>query len=129
MRESLHRLRGAATQFAGLDVLALFGSRATGKARAESDWDFAYLAQGIFDRGAMRLLLAEAVGVLPEHVDLGDLAGASAVLRFEVARDGLPIFDPKGLFDPFAIAAAHQWFDMQPVVEPAYRELLEAMRQ
>jgi hypothetical protein len=41
------RLSAAAALFDGLDVLALFGSRARGDARDTSDWDFGYLAAAL----------------------------------------------------------------------------------
>lgn len=125
MGESLERCRIVAAKHPGLRVLVLFGSRATGDARPDSDWDFAYLAAPEMDRESLRMALADALGVASEAVDLVDLSRASAVLRYEVARDLVAVVDTGNALESFVLAAAHQWFDMQPVLASAYRELLE----
>jgi predicted nucleotidyltransferase len=73
----------------GVRLAFLFGSRATGRARPDSDVDLAFLpadpALSLWDEGLLQHALEQALG-LP--VDLVRLDGAGPVLRWQVARDG-----------------------------------------
>lgn len=77
----------------GLDALWLFGSRAIGAARADSDLDLAAL----FRRRPPPLELLEAQAELGTElgveVDLIDLDGASPILAMQVLRQGRLLVD------------------------------------
>ena len=77
---------------------ALVGSRATGKARPDSDWDIALQwAQGtdwlgtLGNTETLRHTLAAALGVAPAAIDLIDLRRANLAMRASVAEEGLPL--------------------------------------
>ena len=86
------RIRTALGPFPEVQVAYLFGSQATGKARADSDVDVAVsFAQGVDGarRGELTLdLLAALSKELGERVDLLDLGRASSAVGFRVIRDG-----------------------------------------
>ncbi len=88
----------------GVVTAYLFGSRATGRARADSDIDLAVDWDPELDadarmsaEDALRAGLADALGALGERIDLVDLRRAGATLGFRVIRDGKLILsrDPR----------------------------------
>lgn len=107
-------------------VLVLFGSRARGEAHEHSDWDFGYLAG---DRFRPEVLFRELNELLhTDRIDLVDLRRSGGLLRFRAARDGVPLFERRtGDFDRFALDAVSFWCDAAPVIDRAYRALLEDM--
>ena len=110
----------------GLDLLILFGSRASGVARPGADWDFGYLADEAADVPA---LLAALVEVLQDdRVDLVDLRRASGLLRYRAARDGRLLHESApDLFDRYRLEAARFWCDNAPIFERGYDEVLESL--
>lgn len=110
----------------GLRLLVLHGSRARGQAHAGSDWDFAYLADPGLDADTLLMRLVEGVGA--DRVDLADLNRAGALLRQQVASDGVLLYEHvHGDFRRFQIEAARVWCDFAPVLDPVYRTVLEAL--
>ncbi len=106
-----------------LQLLVLHGSRAQSTAHAGSDWDLAYLADAELDHFQLLADLTAELGT--DAVDLVDLAGASAVLRFRVARHGQLLFERRdGLFTEFVLQAALFWCDIEPVVRRAHAGVL-----
>lgn len=94
--ELQHQLRQALAKGPALRVAILFGSRATGHARPDSDVDVAILPAhvglSLADENALAVELERAAG-LP--VDLVRLDHASEALRWRIARDGVVLFsDP-----------------------------------
>lgn len=119
-------LRAVAMRHTGLALLVLFGSRARGDDSAGSDWDFGYLAGPDADPLALTAALAEIVG--SERIDLVDLARASGLLRFRVARDGVLIHEATpGCYDRFRFDAARFWFDAEPVLRAGYDAVLDRL--
>lgn len=119
-RETIAEL---AARSPGLELLVLYGSRARGDDRPESDWDLAYLADPSFDPDALlaRLVLA----LRTDGVDLVRLTGASGLFRYRVARDGEPLFEAReGIFADFWMQAVSFWCDMEPVLRPGYEAIL-----
>jgi uncharacterized protein len=81
-----------------LELAILIGSRATGAARPDSDWDIAIQwsrALDFFQQLAvteqLRRALAEALSVSEQSVDLIDLPTARLTMRAVVAEEGIPI--------------------------------------
>ena len=68
-------------------VAYLFGSRATGKARSDSDYDIAVLFTKLPSPGELLALRADLV-FITEKLDLVVLNSASAPLRHEVLKHG-----------------------------------------
>lgn len=114
---------------AGVSLFVLFGSRARAEASAGSDWDFGYrIAAGSkgFDPDALQAELVAALGT--ERIDLVDLDRASALLRFRVAVDGLPVYEgDTDAFQNFQIEAASFWCDVAPVLDASYTDVLASL--
>jgi predicted nucleotidyltransferase len=118
-------LRRTAADIPGLQLLILHGSRARGDARADSDWDFAWLGDDV-DPDRLMAMLAEATKA--DRVDLADLRRAGALLRYRVARDGVVVFEREpAVFLDFWLDAVHTWCDLEPVLTPAYEDVLAAV--
>jgi len=107
----------------GLQLLLLFGSRARGEARPDSDWDFGYLAEPNVDLPALLSAIIDTVG--SDRVDLVDLSRAGGLLRFRAARDGRVIMEARSrLGEQFCLDAAQFWCDAAPVLERGYDQVL-----
>jgi predicted nucleotidyltransferase len=118
-------LAALAASHAGLRLLVIFGSRARGDAHERSDWDLGYLGEPGLDADG---LLADAVLALgTDHVDLVDLARASALLRYRAARDGVVVHESGGEFDRFCIEAISFYCEVQSVMGDAYRQVLASL--
>lgn len=112
----------------GIEVLALHGSRARGDAGPNSDWDFGYLAAPSAAVDAVALLAYLSQMLASDAVDLVDLAGASALLRYRVARDGLVVLERRAdAFLEFRLQATRFWCDAGPVIRAAQAEVLQEL--
>jgi predicted nucleotidyltransferase len=111
----------------GLELLVLYGSRAREDALDEhSDWDFAYLATEPFDELELRARLSSALHT--DAVDVTDLARSGGLLRYQVARDGVAVFERSpGAFERFAYPAVLFWLDARHVLEAAHEAILESL--
>jgi predicted nucleotidyltransferase len=111
-----------------LRLLVLFGSRARGDAREESDWDLGYLAEPGIDPDALLLDLVDALGT--DRVDLVDLARAGAQIAFRAAADGRVLYEAApGLFGRFWLGAVHFWCDVEPILRSGYAGVLARLRR
>jgi uncharacterized protein len=104
--------------FAELEFAALVGSRATGRCRPDSDWDIAIRWQrglSAFRRleltESLRLKLAATLGVVPEQVDLIDLALARLAMRALVAEEGLVLHGADSL--PWLRFLQNTWAELE----------------
>jgi predicted nucleotidyltransferase len=122
-----HQLTKAIAQLPGLRALALIGSRARGDAHADSDWDFAFLGDDADDLALdLRVLLTEHLHT--DRIDVVDLNHAGAVMRFQAARDGVPLVQRSpDQWDDFCVEAALFWCDMGPVIVQAQKEFLASL--
>ena len=124
---SLAALRAIAERHDGLELLVLHGSRGRGQARDDSDWDFAYLAAPTCDPSLLHADLVMALGT--DDVDLIDLATTGGLIRYRVARDGLPVFEASpALFDRFWFEAVSFWCDAEHVLRAGYQAVLDELR-
>jgi predicted nucleotidyltransferase len=115
---------------AGVDLLVLFGSRARGEERSDSDWDLAYrVAQGTSESFDPDALLADLVGALgSDRIDLVDLSHGSALLRFRIAAEGKPVYQADAnAFPEFQLEAVRFWCDLAPVLERRYADVLAGL--
>lgn len=110
----------------GVAVAYLFGSRAEGTARPESDHDVAVLfseSEPAFDATvALGDGLAEMLGT---PVDVVDLDRAELELRGRVAEQGLLLFsadEPRRV--AFEVDARIRWIEFRPVLEETTRSYL-----
>lgn len=90
--------------FTGLELAILVGSRATGNARADSDWDIAIqwsrgmdFIQQLAATEQLRMAVAEKLGVPEQNIDLIDLPTSRLAMRAVVAEEGVPIIGSEGL--------------------------------
>lgn len=95
-------------------LLILFGSRATGHARADSDWDVAVVADHRLSLGELSTLSEEAARILganEDTVDIVDLWSASPLLQQFVAKEGKLLQGDPFLFIRFKVLAWKRYMD------------------
>ena len=73
-------------------LIYLFGSRASGHATENSDWDLAVLNTHPIDNKQRWDLAQELASLLNSDIDLVDLIGASTVLQMQVVSQGQRLF-------------------------------------
>ena len=119
----LRRLAEIAARHLGLQLLVLYGSRARGTARPDSDWDLGYVARAPFDADAF---LADAVAALgSDRIDLADLDRASGQLRYRAASEARVVYARTDeAFPSFWLDAVTFWCDAAPVLRAGYGQLL-----
>jgi predicted nucleotidyltransferase len=109
-----------------VDLFMLFGSRARGDNKAESDWDFGYVAKKNCDLIALYTELTLLLKT--DNIDFVDLSKASGLLRYRVAQDGKPLYVRKaGEYEKFWLQAVHFWCDAGPIIRAEYEALLRRM--
>ena len=122
------QLAGLGTRHPDLRLLVLFGSRARGDAREESDWDLGYLAGPGLDADALLLDAVSALGT--DRVDLVDLGRAGAQIRFRAARDGQVLHEVHpGVSAAFWREAVGFWCDVEPLLREGYAEALARLQR
>ena len=127
-RRAEEHLASLGARHPALRLLVLFGSRARGDAREQSDWDLGYLGEPGMDADALLLDVVNALGT--DRVDLVDLARAGGQIRFRAARDGRPLYEaPRGAFAEFWIEAVDFWCDAEPVLRAGYADALARLRR
>jgi uncharacterized protein len=95
-----------------LKMLVLFGSRATGKTHAKSDWDFATLydenkrksciGERTFAWFEIPQKLGEVLEINSDEIDIVELNSCSSLIAHFVARDGKLLYESEpGEFETF----------------------------
>lgn len=106
--ESLRRL------LPKLDAVILFGSTATGHARADSDVDIAVFGAAPFDAPQMFEARMACEALLKKQVDLIDLRKAPTVLQMQILKDGRYLLGQKSpLAGAFELFIARSYEDLQ----------------
>jgi predicted nucleotidyltransferase len=119
-------LSNIAKEALGLRLLLLHGSRARGDAHAESDWDFAYLADPAFEPSALHAALSSHLKT--DAVDLADLQRAGGLLRYRAASEGELVFEREpGERERFVLEAVRFWLEAGPVITRSQRAVLERL--
>jgi predicted nucleotidyltransferase len=108
------QLARAPARWAELQLVVVFGSVATSRARPDSDIDVGVLGGGFWEQ----LEAGTEVGrVSGREAQVVDLAAASDRLRFEVARDGVLVHEREpGAWARFQAEAAIRYFDLAPLI-------------
>jgi predicted nucleotidyltransferase len=126
MTDLADKITPIAERLPNLQILILFGSRARGDHRPDSDWDFAVLYEEGNDRKDISsqfkiyTMLEQALDIPDDKIDVVDLKECSPILAHYVARDGQLLYEREtGLFEGFK-----QKFLMKPEESKAlYRQL------
>jgi predicted nucleotidyltransferase len=107
-------------------VAYLFGSRAEGRARPDSDHDVAVLfGRDDLPLDATERLAADLAAVLGTRVDVVDLARAGLELRGRVAEAGRLLYSADDAVRVrFEVDARMRWIEFRPVVEQTTRSFL-----
>lgn len=91
------------TEFTAVSFALLIGSRATGHARADSDWDVAlWIPRELSGMARLSLLeearcrIATTLDASPSTIDVIDLAHSGLAMRAVVANDGLLLKQDQG---------------------------------
>jgi len=107
---TLERLT-AALRVSGVSLAVLFGSRATGRATAKSDWDVGVIAPPGLDLLRLSAELGAAVG---GRIDVVNLRRAPPLLCYLAAREGRVLVDESGAeFPQFASLSLRRYVDTE----------------
>lgn len=115
-----------------LKMLVLFGSRATGKNNANSDWDFAVLYDedkrncytndnpgGLFE---LPILIGEVLQINSDLIDIVELNHCSWLVSHFVARDGILIFEKDiGGFEYFRLTSLRSESELKKFRKEQYK--------
>lgn len=129
-----------AQEIANLGLLILFGSRAKGTAREDSDWDLAILSQMELDAppeawGELSLYekLGRILQIPSDRIDLVNLRHCSPLLGYVVAKEGKILYEAEpNLFRSFQCKAWHTYLDtakLRSYQEEYIRRGLEKLKQ
>jgi predicted nucleotidyltransferase len=122
-----------------LKMLVLFGSRATGKSHANSDWDFAalydeelhesYCKDKAFAWFEVSILLGQAFDINSANIDVIELNNCSPLIAHFVARDGKVLYEKEsGEFEKFRQRSLKSEREMKEI-RKTLREKVEASLQ
>lgn len=108
------RLRSRISSLPAVRLAVLFGSTARGEARPRSDVDLGVLLDP--DTPASRREAEAELGRAAEReVDVIFLADAPPLLRFEISREGVLLFEKEdGLWTNVKVRAMVDWWDWAP---------------
>ncbi|MBC1192994.1 nucleotidyltransferase domain-containing protein [Microcystis aeruginosa CS-558/01A06] len=126
MNRLVEKITAIVEKLPNLKLLILFGSRARGEHKPDSDWDFAVLYEERSDQKDISsllkiyTLLEQALEIPEDKIDVIDLKECSPILAHYVARDGQLLYEREtGLFEVFK-----EKFLMNPEESKAlYRQL------
>jgi uncharacterized protein len=108
------RLRERAASLPEVKLAVLFGSTARGQERKGSDVDLGLLLEPV-SRPVRLHIEAELARAAAREVDFIDLDEAPPLLRFEITRDGVVLFErEEGLWTRFKAKAMVDWWDWAP---------------
>lgn len=100
-----------------ITLAVLYGSRARGTPRADSDIDIAFLANphlATARLAELQTVLTEALGL---RVDLMDIADAPPLLLRQIATEGKPLYEATpGMFAETRVHAMMLYFDAKPLL-------------
>jgi predicted nucleotidyltransferase len=101
----------------GLDLVVMFGSRARGESRVDSDTDIAVRGSRELSREEELSIAAELDKLYP-NVDLCDIRKASPLLLGAIGNDAKLVHQAReSLFEEFKIFAWNQYMDFKPTID------------
>jgi predicted nucleotidyltransferase len=116
------RIAEVLRRFEGVRAVYLFGSKARGRARPDSDWDLAVVPRDAAVTGQRLAMLTALAQAGFDAVDLVFLDGRDVVLGFQAVRHnrllyGAPDFDHPGYFS----RVLREYFDLVPLLRVRHR--------
>jgi predicted nucleotidyltransferase len=127
--EMLERLKRVAASRPEIRLAVVFGSTARGEAGARSDVDLGVLLDPYSPslRFRVEAELGRAAG---RPVDVVLLDEAPPLLRFEITRDGLLLFErDEGLWTAFRTRAMVDWWDWAPTARKIHRIAIQRLKE
>ena len=112
--DELRRATQGVVDVADVRLVVVFGSVARGQARPDSDVDVGILGGGFWPQLELGSRVAARLHREPHVVDLAE---AGELLRFEVARDGICIFDKDDAWPRFQAQAMIAYWDFAPLLK------------
>lgn len=116
----------------GLNLVVLFGSRATGHVHARSDVDLGVSADRPLELERLTDVFSELGALLPGvPVDVVDLRRADPLLLRKVFETAICLFGEPGAFHAERLRAFHRYEDYRPFIElerESVQRALEAWR-
>ncbi len=104
----------------------MLGSHARGDHHAGSDWDFGYSADPDVDVGALHAFLSKLLKV--DDIDVVDLNRASGVLRYQVAAQGIVLFErAPDTFTDYVLEVLRFWLHVEPIIRKSQQEQLRSL--
>lgn len=121
-----NRIKKIAQKY-GLDLLLLFGSRATETNLEKSDFDVAYLAKKTLDLEKESRLIVDLMPVFKsEIIDLVNIKKASPLLLYAITNSCSVLYESKPLtFASLRVYAFKQYVETKPLYEEKFRRLQE----
>lgn len=112
MKDAPRRLADLPDTAPDIELVVIFGSTATGRARERSDVDVAVRCTGPADLDAVYRILAPRLGT--GRLDLVDLRRASPLLMMAVARSGRLVYEKRiGAYREFQALASRRYCDTE----------------
>jgi predicted nucleotidyltransferase len=123
------RLRSRISGLPAIRLAVLFGSTARGEAGPRSDVDLGILLDP--DTRDLRLHVGAELGrAAGREVDVVFLNEAPPLLRFEISRDGLLLFEKEdGLWTDFMARAMVDWWDWAPYSRMFAKAMVADLRE
>ena len=113
-------LRSALSPVSTLRLVVLFGSRARGDARPDSDVDLAVsfgTAPSLLDLGDVVSRCESATSLRVDVVELDGLPSSKPALAYEIARDGAVVVDTEDGFWRYRARAFSLYLDQRDFLE------------
>jgi predicted nucleotidyltransferase len=112
--DELRRATQGVVDVADVRLVVVFGSVARGQARPDSDVDIGILGGGFWPQLELGSRVAARLHREPHVVDLAE---AGELLRFEIARDGICLFDDDDAWPRFQAEAMIAYWDFAPILK------------
>ncbi|MBE9071073.1 nucleotidyltransferase domain-containing protein [Microcystis sp. LEGE 08355] len=120
--DTVNRITTTVEKIPNLKLLILFGSRACGEHRPDSDWDLAisydeanretHIKEISNDYLTSLSILSELFEINRDSIDLIELDRCSPLMKYQVARDGKLIYEKNtGDFLKFRVCAWKEYAD------------------
>ncbi len=126
--EQIRRAAGDVAPKIGARLIVLFGSAVREGGREPEDLDIGVLGAGPIDVVDVTNRLIRALRA--QEIDVVDLRRADPLLRFVVAREGVPLYESgPGEFARFHSLAARRYYDTRKFREMERQEIRDFLAQ